>query len=70
MTVRYTIVIEHGPENFSAYAPDFPGCVAAANTEEETLGLMKEALEMHIEAMCERGEPLPQPVVIHANDQN
>ena len=27
--MRYTIIIERGPTNFSAYAPDFPGCVAA-----------------------------------------
>ena len=61
MTMRYTIIIEHGTNNFSAYAPDFPGCVAAANTEAETIALMKEALEMHIEDMRERGEPIPQP---------
>ena len=64
MTMRYTIIIEHGPENFSAYAPDFPGCVAAADTEKETLELMKEALEMHIEDMRERGEQIPQPSAI------
>lgn len=64
MTMRYTIIIEHGPENFSAYALDFPGCVAAADTEKETLALMKEALEMHIEDMRERGEPIPQPSAI------
>lgn len=61
MTKRYSIIIERGPENFSAYAPDFPGCVAAADTEAETLTLMKEALEMHIEDMRERGESIPQP---------
>jgi predicted RNase H-like HicB family nuclease len=59
--MRYTILIEHGKKNFSAYAPDFPGCVAAAATEQETLALMKEALEMHIEDMRERGEPIPKP---------
>jgi len=62
--MRYTIIIEHGPENFSACAPDFPGCVATADTEHETLMLMKEALEMHIEDMRERGEPIPQPSAI------
>jgi len=62
--MRYTIIIEHGPDNFSAYAPDFPGCVAAADTEEETIGLMKEALAMHIEDMRERGEPIPQPSAV------
>ena len=47
--------------NFSAYAPDFSGCVAAADTQEETISLMKEALEMHIKDMRKRGEPIPQP---------
>ena len=59
--MRCTIIIERGPKNFSAYAPDFPGCVAAAEREPETLALMKEALQMHIEDMRERGEPIPQP---------
>ncbi|MDB6022315.1 MAG: hypothetical protein JWQ04_2172, partial [Pedosphaera sp.] len=27
--MRYTIILEPGPNNLSAYAPDFPGCVAA-----------------------------------------
>ena len=59
--MRYTIIIERGPNNFSAYAPDFPGCVAAAETEEETIKLMEEALAMHIEDMRQRGEPIPEP---------
>ena len=59
--MRSTIVIERGPNNFSAYAPDFPGCVAAADTESETIALMKEALELHIEDMHERGETVPLP---------
>jgi len=57
--MRYTIIIERGKQNFSAYAPDFPGCVAAADTESETVELMKEALEMHIEDMRTRGEIIP-----------
>jgi len=59
--MRYSIIIERGPNNFSAYAPDFPGCVAAADTEEETIKLMREALAMHIEDMRQRGEPVPEP---------
>ena len=57
--MRYTIILERGPTNFSAYAPDFPGCVAAAETESETIELMKEALQMHIEDMRARGESIP-----------
>jgi predicted RNase H-like HicB family nuclease len=59
--MRYTITIERGPGNFSAYAPDFPGCVAAAKTEDETVKLMREALALHIEDMRTRGEPIPAP---------
>jgi len=68
MTMRYSIIIEHGPDNFSAYAPDFPGCVAAADTEAETLALMKEALELRIEDMRERGEPIPEPSEVREVD--
>jgi predicted RNase H-like HicB family nuclease len=63
--MHYTIIVERGARNFSAYAPDFPGCVAAAETEEETIALMKEALEMHIEDMRARGEPVPSPSSAH-----
>jgi predicted RNase H-like HicB family nuclease len=59
--MRYTIIIERGPGNFSAYAPDFSGCIAAADTGQETFALMKEALEMYIADMRERGEPILQP---------
>ena len=39
--MRYAIILEHDPNNLSAYAPDFPGCAAEADTEQETLALMK-----------------------------
>jgi predicted RNase H-like HicB family nuclease len=57
--MKYPIIIERGPTNFSAYAPDFPGCAAAAGTEGEALALMQEALELHIADMRDRGLPLP-----------
>lgn len=57
--MRYTIILEQGQNNFSAYAPDFPGCAAAADTESETIQLMSEALQLHIEDMRARGESIP-----------
>ena len=57
--MRYTIILERGAKNFSAHAPDFPGCVAAADTESETIALMQEALQLHIEDMRSRGERIP-----------
>ncbi|MDP9272480.1 MAG: type II toxin-antitoxin system HicB family antitoxin [Chloroflexota bacterium] len=59
--MKYTVVYERTPRNYSAYVPDLPGCVAAAKTKEETRRLIREAIEMHIEAMREDGEPIPDP---------
>ena len=59
--MRYAIVIEKGPNNYSAYAPDLPGCVAAAETMEETEQLIREAIEFHIEGLREDGQPIPEP---------
>jgi predicted RNase H-like HicB family nuclease len=57
----YTIVIERAGANFSAYAPDLPGCIAAADTVEEVTTLMQEAIALHIELMRESGEGVPGP---------
>jgi predicted RNase H-like HicB family nuclease len=43
--------------------PDLPGCVAGADTREEVLALIREAIEMHIEGMKADGEPVPPPTV-------
>lgn len=59
--MEYLVIIEEGPTNFSAYVPDLPGCVAAAVTREETLGLIQEAIEFHIEDMKASGEDVPPP---------
>ena len=60
---QYTIIIEKARDNFAAYAPDVPGCVAAADTIEETRELMQEALVLHIEMLREMGEDIPAPHV-------
>lgn len=38
---KYTIIIEKGEVNYSAYCPYLPGVVSAAETEEEMVELMK-----------------------------
>ena len=59
--MQYAVVIEAGAENYSAYSPDVPGCVAAAPTLEEVKRLMREALVFHLEGLREDGMPLPEP---------
>jgi predicted RNase H-like HicB family nuclease len=46
---------------YSAYVPDLPGCIAAGPTKEETLELMRGAIEMHLRSMREDGDPIPEP---------
>lgn len=60
--MRYAIVVERGPTSYGAYVPDLPGCVAAAQTREEALRLIREAIEFHIGEMREEGLPVPEPL--------
>jgi predicted RNase H-like HicB family nuclease len=63
-TQRYAILIEKMPgSNYSAYVPDLPGCVAAAETLEELQRLMEDGIRLHIQGMREGGLPIPQPTV-------
>ncbi|WP_089725501.1 type II toxin-antitoxin system HicB family antitoxin [Candidatus Thiosymbion oneisti] len=59
--MRYMVVIEKGSSSFGAYVPDLPGCMAAAETKEEVLELIQEAIEFHLEGIREEGAPVPQP---------
>ena len=55
------MVFERSATGYGAYAPDLPGCVAVASTLEETEQLMREALQMHIDAMRDDGVAIPEP---------
>lgn len=59
--MQYTVIVERGPTSWGAYVPDLPGCVAAGETREEALQLIREALELHIEGLREQGEAIPEP---------
>ena len=58
---RYLIIIEKGDQNYGAYSPDLPGCVAVGDTVEEVQKNMQEAIKMHIKGMIEDHEPIPVP---------
>ncbi len=59
--MKYTVVIEKGESSFGAFVPDLPGCIAAGESRSETLNLIKEAIEFHIEGLIEAGESVPSP---------
>lgn len=62
--MRYAIVVEKAENNYSAYVPDLPGCVATGFTVEETEREIREAIGLHIEGLIEDGLPVPQPASI------
>jgi len=59
--MRYTVIIEKGETSYGAYVPDLPGCIAAGETQEEVLHLIKEAIEFHLEDLRADGKALPVP---------
>lgn len=62
--MRYAIVIEKTLNNYSAYAPDLPGCAATGATLAEVQQQLKEAIEFHLEGLREEGLPLPEPTTL------
>ena len=61
--MRYAIIIDKTENNYGAWAPDLPGCVAVGDTVEEVEQLMREAIELHLAGMREDGDPIPPPTV-------
>jgi predicted RNase H-like HicB family nuclease len=58
--MRYANVVEKGPTSYGACVPDLPGCVAAAETREEVLQLIREGIEFHLEEMRTEGLAAPE----------
>jgi len=58
----YVVVFEGDDDSgYSAYSPDLPGVVAAADTHQETERLMLEAMAEHLTLLRELGQPVPEP---------
>jgi predicted RNase H-like HicB family nuclease len=59
--MRYAVVVEIAGNNYSAYVPDLPGCIATGGTLEKTEQLIRKAVELHLNVLREDGSPIPQP---------
>ena len=57
--MRYAIVIEMAQNNYSAYVPDLPGCVATGRTIQEVEAQIREAISFHLKGLREDGLPIP-----------
>jgi len=59
--MEYLVVVEKGSAGYGAHVPDLPGCVAVGETRREVLKLIREAIELHIEALRASGQNVPEP---------
>lgn len=58
--MKYAAVIHSAEEGgFWAEVPTLPGCFAQGETPEDVLDEMKMAIESHLEALLEDGQPIP-----------
>ncbi len=59
---KYVFIIEPADDgSFSAYVPDLPGCTSCGDTLDELRLNIREAIEAHIDALRDLGEPIPAP---------
>ena len=59
--MKYKVVLEPQEEGgYTVYVPSLPGCVSQGETTEEAVANIKEAIEVYLESLKERGVPLPQ----------
>lgn len=57
---RFLIIIEKAKNNYSAYSPDLPGCIATGATRKDAEKNMHEAIEMHVKGLTEDNLPIPK----------
>jgi predicted RNase H-like HicB family nuclease len=62
--MRYAIVVEKAGNNYSAYVPDLPGCIATGNTIEEAEQEIRDAIKFHIDGLRKDGLLVPAPVSV------
>jgi len=61
--MRHMAVVEQDPTSVGASVPDLPVWAAVGESEEEALALLRDAIEMHLKALCEQGLPVPVPTL-------
>jgi predicted RNase H-like HicB family nuclease len=57
--MRYAVVIEKADNNYSAFVPDLPGCIATGPTVEAVEREIRDAIRFHIDGLKADGLPVP-----------
>jgi len=60
---KYIIIVEKAVNNYSAYCPDLPGCIATGPTIAETVENMKQTINFHLQGLREEDIAIPEPAV-------
>ena len=58
---EYLVIYEPAEENWAAYAPGVPGCIATGKSRAEVERTFREALAFHFEGLRQEGLPIPEP---------
>ena len=61
MKFNYAVVYERTPNNYGAYVPELPGCIATGKGWQEIQTTVREAIVFHIEGLIDSGDPVPDP---------
>ena len=60
MQLTYKILLHKEPEgSYTVSVPALPGCITFGETIEQAIQMAKEAIELYIEELQERGEEIP-----------
>ena len=62
--MRYAVVIEQAGDNYSAYVPDLPGCIASGETVAAVESEIRDAIRFHIDGLQADGLAVPPPTSI------
>lgn len=57
---RQVLLIPAEEGGFIVEVPSLPGCISEGDTYEEAMANIREAIELHIEAMLAHNEPVPE----------
>jgi len=60
--MKYAVVFEKSDNNYAAYVPDLPGCIATGKTRDDVERHIREAIAFPIEGLKQQGETVPEPV--------
>lgn len=55
--MKFVVILERGDTTVGAWVPELPGCIAVGESEEAALGLIREAIDLHLQELRAGREP-------------